>query len=309
MRDFSTDDLLQAIEILGSIPVDTNAYAAADLLRLADREMQTMIVPLIMAHRARHFLTYDDVTMTTETRYPIPETAINRALQNVALLDASGNPEALLPIDHDREMEIRRGFYTFRQWDLEYSELGFYFEGDELAIFPRAISGRTLRLFYYRLPNRLVETSAAGLVTGVDTGTGVVTCAAGVPSTITTSTPICAVAGRPGFGLRFEAVTPSNKAATTVTIAAASAALVSVGDWIALEGDSPIPQIPVECHPILAQATVVKVLTGLGHPRSAEQKENLGELINAYVQTNKLRAEQAPKRILPTGNRLVDRVW
>jgi hypothetical protein len=38
----------------------------------------------------------------------------------------------------------------------------------------------------------------------------------------------------------------------------------AVGDWVALAGYSPIPQIPYEIHPVLAQRTAARILGILG---------------------------------------------
>lgn len=301
-RDFTTSGLLESVKRRANLPINQSTYTAARVLAFADDELTDTVIPMVRAWRNDHFVTYTDVTTTSAVEYEIPDHAMNRGLYNVAILDDSGRPYSLVRVDFDREIEPGPWSWHNRFRD---NGLAYYTRGDSLFLYPESQSGETLRMYYERLPNKLVETSSAGLVTGVDSGTGVVTCAAGVPSSITTSTPICAVKGTPGFTLRFENITPTNKAATTVTIATASAALVEVGDYITLDGDSPLLQIPVEAHAVLAQAVTVKLLEGMGDENLPTAREALERAKASYAASFPVRVEQAPKRIF-SRNRLTD---
>src|SRR5690606_8653031 len=65
---------------------------------------------------------------------------------------------------------------------------------------------------------------------------------------------------------------------------------LAVGDYVCLAGESPVPQIPVEFHALLAQEVVVKVLEALGKSTKDAKddlktlKENLPNLITPRVQ-------------------------
>lgn len=302
-RDYTTTGLLESIKRRASIPVNQSTFTATRLLAFADDAMGDAIVPMIRRHRNDHFLEYEDQTTTTSTEYSIPEEAMNRGIYNVAMLDSASRPYALVPVDFDRELDLDVWWNAVAQGTR--ARRAYFVRGDKLYLYPDSAAGDTLRIYFERIPNKLIETSAAGLITSIDTGTGVITCSGGVPSSISTSTPICAIQGLPGFKLRFNAVTPSNKAATTVTVSTANAALVAVGDYIALEGESPIVQIPVEAHSILAQKVACKVLEAMGDEYLPMAMQELQAAMVTYGAAFPTRIDSAPRRVF-SRQRLAD---
>ena len=307
-RQYTTDALINSIQMRAAIPLNQSTFTRAQVLLFATDEMSTSVIPMVRANRTQHFITSSDTTTTTSTSYDIPAGAMNRGLFNVTMVNAQSVEYALVPMDFDREIDsLAPGFQPTPN-----SPARYYVRGDKLYLYPSVSAGLTLRMHFELLPNRLclsaaytnpTETAEAGLVTG--SSGGVITCAGGVPSTITTSTPICAISSTPGFGLRFSAVTPSGKAATTVTVSAANQALVAVGDWIALDGDSPIVQLPIETHPILAQCTAVKLLEALGDEGVVVAQQKRDEALNGYKSNFPVRVEQAAPKI-GSRNRLAD---
>jgi hypothetical protein len=302
-RDFTTNALIESIKRRGNIPINQATFTGGRILAMADEEILSTVLPMVRQHRNDHFVTYTDTTMTSATEYTIPANAMNRGLFNVAILDSAGKPYSLIPVDFD--LEIDMGAYLA-------GRRGYYVRGDKIHIYPDSPSGSTLRLYYERLPNRLClshaitvtsESAEAGRITGISGG--VITCSGGVPSSITTSTPICAVDETPGFALLFEAVTPSAVTSTTVTTTSANAALCAVGDWIALDGDSPIVQLPIEAHPVLAQAVYVKCLEAMGDEYVQVAQQKLEKQVLEYNDSFPHRTEKGPRTIL-SRNRLAD---
>ena len=55
------------------------------------------------------------------------------------------------------------------------------------------------------------------------------------------------------------------------------------GTWIVRRGESPVPQIPSELHPLLAQAVAVQLLESLGFIDKAEAAEQTLERMESYV--------------------------
>lgn len=306
-RIFTTAEIVQGVIVNAGIPLAQGLFPASEILRLGDRAILDHVVPMIRKPRKGHFLTSYDQTTTTATSYGIHPQAMGRGLKNVTMVNTGGTERPLTAIDFDREIEAQ---YPHGQASIPAGAAwGYYVEGDRVILWPSSIAGETLRQRYERLPNRLcrsqaytyssgTEAAEAGQITSIDTSTGVITCSGGVPSTITTSTPICAVSSTPGFALLFSAVTPSAKSATTVTVSAANSLLVAVGDWIALEGDSPIVQLPIEAHGVLEDAIVWKIhksLTDNEALLSATEalKNSTENFLASFVQ----RVEEAPKMI------------
>lgn len=305
-RDYTTLGLIENIKRRANFHT-TPSFGPDRILAYADDELQTVIVPLVRAHRNNHFVDFKDVTTTTSLQYDIPPEAINRGLYNVAMLTSNGDPYALIPIDFDREIDFHDKWNAIQvSHGSGNHRLGYYVRGDKLHLYNGSQSmtaGKTLRLYFERLPNQIVETSECALVASVDQGTGIVTTSGGVPTSFTTSTPLCCVSGKPGFGLKFENTLPTESASPTLTFADVSE--IEPGDWIALDGDSPIPQIPVELHPLLAQAACVKVLESMGDDYLPIAQQKWSEAVMAYKDSYTLRVEQAPKRIY-SRNKLSD---
>lgn len=295
MRDFTTENLISGISRRGTLPRDPSSHFDAWLPH-ADDELQTVIVPMIMALKADHFLAYLDYTTTAEVTYEIPEDALHRNLRSVVWVSDNGEEQALTRIEFDEETSAPD--FERRSWP----NGAYYVRGDVVKLYPTSTPGRTLRMHFYRLPNQLVSTDEAAEVTAVDYDTNVVT-TSGVPSSWDTGDSVCCVKGRPGFSLRFSAQTTVDVSSPTITLTDASE--VEVGDWIALEGDSPIPQIPVEAHPILMQCALVKILESLGDSKVEVSQSKLDEIMKRYQAAATPRVEEQP-RTLVSRNKLIN---
>lgn len=265
------------------------------MIKMADDELQETIVPVVFGLRADHFLDFTDYTTTDDVDYEIPESALNRNLRSVCYVDERGVESRLTPVEYDDEA----GAVNYDRRSFAHG--AYYIRGDMLKLYPSSTPGKTLRLHYYRLPNKLVPIDQAAKVTDVDYDTGVVT-TSGVPATWTTDDVLCCVAGRPGFRLRFAAKKPTDVSSPTVTFAAEDVAEIAVGDWLALEGDSPIPQIPVEAHRLLAQATLVKVLEAHGDDTMEKSQKKLDIAIARYQNMATPRVEEDPKSVVSRAN-------
>lgn len=313
-RDYTTSAIIQLAGIIGGVPAIQELYKASEQCLLMDAIMRNRVVPMIMKYRKQHFLTTYDQTTTTTTSYVIHPEAMDLGLYNVTLVNSASQEYPLVPVDLDQEVEKRSRPYdsaapTSAPW-------GYYVRGDLLYLYPSSTAGLTLRQHYYRRPNRfcrsaaytytdtsLNEAAEAVRVVSVNTSTGAITCTStSVPSTITTSTPVDVIKGTPGFGIKIFSLTPTAVTTSVVTlggaaqIALVAAAGIVADDWLCLAGDSPVIQLPVEAHGILAQELACKLLEGIEDMEglAAATKER-DELVKLYLQNFPLRVEQAPK--------------
>lgn len=289
MRNFTTDGLLASIRRRASLPDDESNFGDEPLILLADGELQTRIAPMIHNLTADHFLTFKDYITTTEVRYPIPFDALANNLSSVVYVDENGNESRLVRIELDDENVPD---YVARQ---HFQNGGAYHvRGDSIVLFPSSEAAKTLRMYYHRLPNLLVSTANAARILSVDTGTGVITTAS-VPAVWSTSDRFCCVKGRPGFRLRFDAEIASDVSSPTITFSPSAVSDIVAGDYIALEGESPIPQIPAEAHAMLAQATVCAALEGLEDPGLERSERKLEQLMKMYTLAATPRVEADPQ--------------
>lgn len=314
-RVYTTALLIQSAELRSGVPVIQPLFKASEFLLLADKIMVDKVIPMIRARRKQHFLTSADQTTTTATAYTIPSEAMDRGLHNVSMLDSQGYEYALVPVDFDTEIGDVWGWWHNVTASNSSVRRAYYVRGDQLHLWPASVAGETLRLHYERLPNRLcrsgtytypdsTESPEAVQVVSVNTSTGAITCTtSAVPSTITTSTPVCVVSATPGFPLKI--ALSSNPTAVTSSIvtlgsdiAAVAAAGIVAGDWLCLAGDSPIVQLPIEAHSVLEQALACKLLEAISDSEGLlAAKDDLKFIIQNYEESFPLRVEQAPKKV------------
>jgi len=254
---YTTTDLLSSIRQRGSIPTTTNTNnvnSTSNLLVLATEELHTRLLPLLMATRSEFFVAPipDDQAVTAnQSAYPISSRAVGMILRDVQLIDGS-SVRSLRQIDSDQITTTSTGAVE-----------GYYLQHNNVILYPTPSStSGTLRLRYFVRPSRLAATSACAQISAINAVTNTVTVNS-LPSTWAVGNDMDMVSGSVPYQCRV-----MNKAITAisgsdVTFAALPTGL-AVGDWLALAEYTPIPQIPFEFQPVLAQMTVVKALEALG---------------------------------------------
>lgn len=270
---FTTADLLASIDLRAFAPVDATTFSNTDLLALADEEIQTLLVPHLMSMREEYFVTYKDIPIVSgTTSYDIPVRAIGLGVRSVALVNSSGGirPLPLLNIT-DLGSTIQTGVQ------------GFYMMGNSIILYPTPNNSTdTLRVHYQRAPSKLVETSAAFLISGV-TST-VLSSASSVPSSWEGSGLSGGVdiirqdGGQDVIGMDL----PTSSAVSTV-ISFAPGVIPSAtraGDYVAKAFESPLIQFPREYRSILAQAVTVRVLQSMRLPGANEEIDRLKQMLD-----------------------------
>lgn len=261
---YTTTDLIASIKRRASVPTNQNLFSNDDFLSLANEEMNINLIPQLLSIKEEYFVADYDVTVTSGTSsYSIPTRAIGLKLRDVQLI-SNGNVSSLPRLYEDDRASTSE------------QRTGFYLKGNNVVISPTpANSSDTLRLSHFRRPNELVTTAECAQISSIDINNNQVTVST-LPSTISTSTVIDFIRGSNGFECLGIDYTVSGVSGTTVTFTSLPTSL-AVGDWIALAQETPIPQIPVELHSVLAQMVAVKCLEAMGDSKVeiAEQKLQL----------------------------------
>jgi len=242
-NSYTTADLVDNVVLIGHIPLSNSTFTAAEIIKLANRELQTSLIKQILSVRGGYYLTYLDYVINAAGQYPIPPDAIAGALANIELVQDT----TIIPVN---QLEESEQYSTISPSSTSY---GFFIKGNTIQILPTPNIG-TARIWYLRRPNALVATSAASQVAGI---TGAVLTVSSLPSTLIVGQSIDACQDQPTFDMlgtrEITDITSLN-----VTIDSAISDLV-VGDWIAVHNQTPVPQIPVEFRPLLEQRVVVKI--------------------------------------------------
>jgi len=292
---FDTRNLIAGVKRRGSIPENQNLYTASDILAMADDELRSVLFPMLMNLQEEYFVTSTDHTMVDgTTEYAIPASAISMKLRDVTGI-FDGETEVSLPqLSQDTVYDFNNSI-TSSVSSPTRGRLGFFLRNNKVKVFPKEVPAATLRLHFYRRPNKLVETTAAGQITSINTTLKLLTLD-NVPSTWTAGDNVCSLDAQPGFDLHVETRALVDVSAPNIELADVSDFVV--GDWVCLAGESTIAQIPVEAHAILEQATTVRALLAQGDAKWQDQEFKLDKMVKAFTEMTAGRVTGEPKVIV-----------
>lgn len=288
MVDYTTTELINSIKRRGILPTNQSTFTNTLYLDYATEELLTRIVPTLISLQEEYFVAFEDTVMTADPRYPIPERAYGGKLRDIVRF-----------VDDNTELEVHKIEPEFtREGDYANTStngLFYYIEGNDVVLFPDTDPGNVLRIYYYLRPNKLVRVIETGKITSIDTNTGVVTLN-NTPVAWSTSNQFDVINHLPPFQTVASDQTPIAVSSPTITFSDVSE--LTVGNYVALRGESPIPQIPVEAHILLAQATVQACLESLSDINGAKVAENkYDRLKKTFISAVDSRTDGDPQRI------------
>lgn len=300
---YTLDDLISNIKIRGTIPTSQQMFTDSRFAAIATDEMQTTVVPQIMACREDFFLTYEDENIDpNEPTYSIPERAIGSKLKDLMIVT---NPDSLQP-----------SYYSLPRLSLDeisggtgpyvgcVTASGYYIQGNDVVLWPTAQPGGTLRKWYFRRANYLVPQSEAGQIVSINTGTNEVV-VGNVPNAWEVGTEVTVISGKPGFSVRVESTALVSISSPTLGFTDVSS--FQVGDWVSLTGYTPVIMLPVEAQAVLSQAVTVKCLEALGDSNGMQIAEKkLKDLQEGMYNTLTPRVDDSPKKCTSNGRGLMD---
>lgn len=286
---YTTTYLIESLKRRGMLLSSAEALTDADFLAFADEELQSYVVPLLMSVREEYLVFHKDVTVVAGTAaYAIPERAIGGKLRNVLLSDGNG----FTPVSR-QEPEQTDGAISSSGPD------GYRLESNSVVLSPIPAAGETLRLQHFRRPSRLVPVTEAGLITEIDRDTGVITC--NIPDGFVLSELFDFVKGKSGFECLAIDLTATDVDDDPLGITFDPEdipASLEVGDFVTLAQESPIPQIPVELHPLLAQRVVVRALEANGDPKVGKAEETADRMRQQALLLLTPRAEGSSRYVI-----------
>lgn len=254
------DNLVESIKLRGLPPSSQNTFTSDGYIQILSEEMQSHIVPIIDSISEEYFVTNVDLTYDpTVNSYDLPSRAVGGKLRDVVFVDSSGN-EINIPRLRPEDIKTRSQFIRYQP-----APWGFYLRGNKCILFLGANLQNQpaypiLRLKIIRRPNILTSQANCGQILNIIGNT--VTLSYADPSWTTTNI-FDIIQNEPGFSSKGDDLTVSGIAGFDITFNSLPSSVI-VGDWVALANYSPIPQIPVEGHFVLAQYATAKILEALG---------------------------------------------
>lgn len=254
---YTTDQMLASLKRRGLIPTSDEILTDADLLALVNEELFSYVMGFLVSVREEYGVAEEDVAVAADTAaYPIPSRASAAGLRDV--LYRASSEAAFTPLARTEPETADRDGYELR--------------GNQIVLVPTPTATGTLRFRYHRRPNRCVLAASAAQITSLDTGTRTVNFDANeaLVWSVEVGSTFDFIKGTSGFEHRGIDYTPSSMDTESgyVVFNEALPDGLAVGDWVALAEESPIPQIPVEFHPLLAQRVTAKALEALGSSKS-----------------------------------------
>jgi hypothetical protein len=290
-----TDSFLTDVRRALGAPNYQARFSAADVLDIASSQQINFVVPEIRSLRRDFFVESEDFTITTgNDTLALPERAAGRGIRDIWFTDATS------PTIKD----FRKLTYT------DLSDLlglgnttgetsNYYFQADDLKVYPAVPRASTIRLFYLSRPGNLVETSRTATVLTVGTDTLTVDA---VPSNIVLGSLIDVVKVKGSFKTLVKDQTVTARAFNSVTVAGYdfTAAGVSVGDIVSLARETSVVQLPEDAHEVLVWATAQEMAASLGIEEVTERMDKqLAGAVNGMRQAFLPRSEDPQVIINP----------
>lgn len=255
----------------GWIP-DSTGLTTADLLGLFNEEQRVYLTAVLKSVREEYLVReadHDVALVAGQSRYRVPTRCVGAALRSIALLDSQSNPIPLTRVEPENDW----------RYPGTGSPCGYKLRGGTVQVLPVPSGGGTLRLGYLQRLSTIVDAEECGEITAINTGTHAVTFNAAdtVPDDFLLTARYDFVRGSSGFETLAIDQAPTALAANVLTFSSLPSEL-AVGDFLALAGETPIPQVPVECQYLLAQRVVVKILEATDSPRVKAAKAMLDEM-------------------------------
>lgn len=267
----TVSELLVSIKSRMMLPEANSTFSDNDLIAFMNEEMLIGVVPSILQMKDNYLTAKAVVPLTTaRVKYPLPERALGNKLNDMSYSSDGLNEYEMTQINSDEKysgigMTSNTGY--MRQ---------FYMQGDSIVLYPDTNStiGGFLYFYYYMRPNSLVKDAAVGTITSIDRTLGTITLNS-VPTAylidstydfIKRNSPhsiMTKSSGVPAIDLEITNIQISAKIITLANSADIPTDL-KVGDYLALAGESPIPNIPTELHMVLAQRVACRVLEAIG---------------------------------------------
>ncbi len=284
-------ELIADIKRKAQLQSDQDTLTDADILDLATKELQTVIVPKILAIRENFFSTYKDFVLSSVRAYRIPTQATGSKILEVEIVSGADT----------------RGIVQLDMFDRTGRE-GFFIRSGSVVLTNNAPATGTLRIHYSARPGVLTETNktvSAVTSTTVTTSVAHGYLVGGVLSFQKASSP-------------FEFVDQDDVVLTvpltttlTMTTATDPSASISIGDSVTISNTGVTastiqasqslcfyPQLPIELHDWLAYRTALRVLEHLGHSDLYQLKQaKLGDIEKDIMALLSPRVNNQPKVI------------
>lgn len=260
-RPLKSTKLIKSIKRKAMIPEDQDTFDTEDFLEMINEEIQMHALPhLLQVHEEYLVYPIDVPVVEGKQAYDIPYRAVGNKLRDAHFVDANG--EMLSELSRVSLEELSDHQYSNSS---NYTGL-FYVQNNKIIIIGSAPqTNASLRLYIYLSPSDLVEEKDVGVITSIDRNSGIISMS-NFPTDFSTTTEFDFVTHKnPNTLVSYNLNIISTDSVTkslTMNIEDISEDL-KVGDYICKVEETPVPQLPSELHPVLAQRVAIACLESL----------------------------------------------
>ena len=303
--NYTNDDLLESIKLGCMVPISQIALSDEDILRLASEELELDVLSSVLKAREEYNVYVQDQDVNSSGEYRIPNRASGSKLRSVFLKDANNTLYKCSEISVDAVPNLT-DYYSNGIWNPM-----FYVQNDKIIFInssSQRVSATSVCIHYYLDPSYLVLPERSLKITSINTTTGLIEVAERqIPSFIEPGAKIDLIQYKPQNSVRkLDATVVSVSSNTQVTsqkfITISPSEIpedLEVGDFIALAGESPVPQLTSNLRPLLAQATICRILESQGDNNNiAIAQSKLNRMVKGMSAIIQDRTEGNPKKVV-----------
>lgn len=265
MALYTTTTLLSAINRRAFIPTGQTTFTDADLLAIASENIRNEIVPLIMKIREEYFVYHKDYAITANKQvYDIPPRAVGMVVREIHHINTSGTIQKL---NRDEPEQLNSTTKTAA------IPSAFFIKNNQiwLSTIPSATDGATLRVYFMLMPNELIVTTDAAVISNINTSTNVVSVST-IPSSWVTGNIFDFIRQDGSHECVDFDQTSITVSGTDITFASLPDTL-RTGDYVALAGYSPLVQLKPELRDLVAQSVACYILEKMRLPGAQSERQ------------------------------------
>ena len=313
-RVLTGDRIIDSVRKRTMTPDDTSIFTDQDILDIVNEELDAQVLNDLLTLHEEHLTVHIDIPRNENGAYDIPYRAIGNKIRDVSLVTTNDYVYELTQVSIG-ELPDHSGANSLDSY-LDR----FYVESNQIKLINPTRAYGAVRIYFYIRPNVLTKTREAGIISSIEEVNGAVTFR------------LSQVGRNFSLDQEFDIVgkrTPNkikifDKEATDINTGNAGYITfnkddiegslssdgkqygeIIVGDYITLAEQSPVPNIPTEMHPVLAQAGAIHILEALGDTEALSNAQRRMDKMSKSVQ-NLVddRVELSPKKIKPRHNAL-----
>lgn len=310
MFDGNVSNLIASLKRRASIPTRQNLFNEEDFLAFLTEEMQTEIIPTIIRAREDFYLTYRDFQVVPLNTAGSPgfgldefgllpfggsspiswgqilNRSIGTRIKDLHLISQNGQSTGHIPRITLEDISSGAGVN------------GFYYQGNNIIFYPASnYNGKMIRVWFYRLPNRLTLSQNCAKVQFINVTDKTITIDAIPNSSWNVNTSLDIIQGYQGFESVLDDALITNITGNVIELSHINEG-ISAGDWVCVSGQACVAQIPEVAYPLLSQLGSIKFLESFGRQQEmAAAQAKYSEMKNQFQNMLQPRVELAKKKL------------